>query len=176
MATKKANPVNSLIDDLMGEIDDATASRPKGKFLSEGRYILKVTNAGIQQGKKFTGWTCDAEVMSTTADFDKERASKPGDGAVIMWKQNDSLPGNLKAVEQSLGVDRRALLDGSALIGKLIKVTATEGKTKEGKPFTFITITGFAEEDEARSLKPSEFVQPMRLAPAPDVSDDEPPF
>lgn len=176
MATKKAPPIDSLIEDLMGEIGDATASRPKGKFLSEGRYILKVTNAGIQQGKKFTGWTCDAEVMSTTADFDKERASKPGDGAVIMWKQNDSLPGNLKAVEQSLGVDRRALLDGSALVGRLIKVTATEGKTKEDKPFTFITITGFAEGDEAHSLKPSEFVQPMRSAPAQDVSDDEPPF
>lgn len=166
---KKTNPEDALMNSLMEEIEEAQPSRPKGKFLADGRYILKINRAGLQSGKKFTGWTVDAEVIDTTAAPDPLKATRPGDSAAIMLKQNDSLPGNLKAIEQNLAVDRRALLDGSALVGKLVRVTATDSKLKDGSPFTFITFTGFAEEGECLS-------KPARPAPVSEPADDEPPF
>lgn len=168
MATKK-NPEDALMNELMDEIENAQPSRPKGKFLADGRYILKIVRAGLQTGKKFTGWTVDAEVIDTTAAPDALKATRPGDAAAIMFKQNDSLPGNLKAVEQNLGVERRALLDGSALTGRLVRVTATDALLKNGDPFTFITFTGFAEEGERLS-------KPASPAPVSEPADDEPPF
>lgn len=157
MASKK-----SAYSDLMEEIEKANPTKAHGKFLTPGRHLIKITGADMQAGKKFKGWCLDGEIVDTTGD-----GLRQGDHVVIMYKDNDSMPSNLKAVVNALGCSTSDLFE-NALAGRIVRVTATEGTTKGGDPFTFTNFTGFAEEGE-RLSKPQRAVE---LA----TDDDEAPF
>jgi hypothetical protein len=176
MAAKKGA---TMQERLLEEIEKANPARRKGKFLADGRHILKVHNAGLQEGENFDGWVVDAEILATTADSDPTgvQASNVGDPVVIMWQDNKSLPSNLKGVEQSLACSSGAVLDGSALSGKMVRVTATLGQTKAGKPFTFVYFEGYASSEDVDAMKQASphGKSPSQREPQQPL-DDEPPF
>lgn len=173
MANKNASSDPSIDDKLLKQIENATASRPKGKFMSDGRYVIEVLHHGYQADRDGgESLVFDGRVVCTTADPDPLKATRVDDACHFRYVKNDSFAGNVKAICEALDVQARAVVYDKALVGKMVRLTATTITTRQGKPFTQITFEGFA--DGSEDFKPS--TKPASARPAPEPADDEPPF
>jgi hypothetical protein len=151
MATKTTDKNSGMDQDLLNEIMGATAARPKGKFLVDGQYVIKITNHGHQKPGTKSGTPAlvfDGEVICTSADYDSTRATRKGDPAHWRYNENESFAGNCKAITVNLGCTPAELLYGNALVGECVVVQATTIKTKDGNPFTLVNVLRFASGSE----------------------------
>lgn len=170
----QAESVEQDVDQkLLNQIMGASASRPKGKYMADGRYVIEITYHGYQKDRDGgEALVIDGRVVCTTADPDPLRATKFDDPCHFRHVKNDSFPGNVKAICEALELTPAEVVYGKALVGKQVRLTATTITTKAGKPFTQITIEGFADGSENFKPQPQQVRKPVNSAP----DDEDIPF